>query len=111
LTTRPSKTTTTATTPPPQEGTPKIESVLQDHQFGLQFVFDVNKQIGKLEVCVEHVEKRLEKVETKLDALQLDIHGAKKMGWVFGIIVSAIGAVGLVFLNKILDVVVNHYKH
>jgi len=41
--------------------------------------------------------------------VKLDVHGAKKIAWVFGILVSAIGAIGLVFLNKILDVVVAHY--
>jgi tetrahydromethanopterin S-methyltransferase subunit G len=98
------------TTPPPQEGVPlRVETGVQGHNFGTQFAFDVNKQIGKLEVCLDHVEKRLDKVETKLDAVQLDVHGAKKIGWVFGIIFSVVGAIGLVLLNKILDVVVNHY--
>jgi hypothetical protein len=39
----------------------------------------------------------------------LDVHGAKKIAWAFGATLSVIGAIGLVFLNKILDVVVNHY--
>lgn len=31
------------------------------------------KQVGKLEVCLEHVEKRLEKLEGKIDTVQGDI--------------------------------------
>jgi tetrahydromethanopterin S-methyltransferase subunit G len=104
-----SKPTGNETTPPPQEGTPKIETAVQGHNFGTQFAFDVNKQIGKLEVCMVHVEERLEKVEGKLELVHLDVSGAKKIAWAFGIILSIVGAVGLVLLNKILDLVVAHY--
>ena len=74
MTPRPSKAGTPATTTPPaQEGTPKIESGVQEHHFGIQFAFDVNKQLGKLETGLQNVEKRLEKVETKLDQVQVDV--------------------------------------
>jgi tetrahydromethanopterin S-methyltransferase subunit G len=59
---------------------------------------------------MEHVEKRLEKVEEKLDRVHLDVSGAKKIAWAFGVILSIMGAIGLVGLNKILDLVIAHYS-
>jgi hypothetical protein len=36
-------------------------------------MFDINKQVGKLEICLDHVEQRLEKVETQLSTLSSDV--------------------------------------
>jgi hypothetical protein len=52
---------------------PRIDDATQGHNFGTQFAFDVNKQLGKLETCLDGVEKRLEKVEFKVDQMQVDI--------------------------------------
>lgn len=71
MTPRPSKPIETVTTPPPQQGTPpKVEEGTQGHQFGLQFAFDVNKQLGRLEAGLDNIDKRLEKVETKLTRVE-----------------------------------------
>ncbi len=74
MTPRQNKAPTAGTTPPPQEGTPKIETGVQEHHFGTQFAFDVNKQLGKLETGLKNVEDRLTRVETKLDQVAIDIN-------------------------------------
>jgi hypothetical protein len=60
-------------TPAPAQGNPFVQTGTQEHSFHTQFAFDVNKQVGKLETCMEHVEERLGKVEDKLDKMQADI--------------------------------------
>jgi len=100
----------TQSTPAPAQGNPFVQAGTQEHNFHTQFAFDVNKQIGKLEVGLDHIEKRMEKVEGKLDQVHLDVSGAKKIAWAFGVILSIMGALGLMGLNKILDLVVAHYS-
>lgn len=97
-------------TPAPAQGNPLVQTGTQEHSFHTQFAFDVNKQVGKLETGLEHIEKRLEKVELKLDQVHLDVSGAKKIAWAFGAILSVMEAIGLVGLNKILDLAVAHYS-
>ena len=97
-------------TPPPTQGNPAAVPLgVQDHSFHAQAIYDINKQVGKLETGLENVEKRLEKAETKLEAIHLDVHGAKKIAWAFGAILSVMGTLGLLLLNKILDLVVSHF--
>ena len=104
-----SEQTSTQSTPIPAQGNPLVQTGTQEHNFHTQFAFDVNKQIGKLEVGLEHIENRMDKVEIKLDQVHLDVNGAKKIAWAFGMVLSIMGALGLMGLNKILDLVVAHY--
>jgi hypothetical protein len=59
--------------PNPNIGIPPIPSGIQDHSFHAQAIFDINKQVARLETGLESVDKRLVKVETKLDQVQIDI--------------------------------------
>jgi hypothetical protein len=61
------------TNPTPLQSVPQIPSGIQDHSFHAQAMFDINKQVGKLEICLDHVEQRLEKVETQLSTLSSDV--------------------------------------
>ena len=67
------KVTEQTTGPLPVTGEPLIQQGVQGHNFGTQFAFEVNNKIGKLETGLAGVEKRLEKVENKLDQVQVDI--------------------------------------
>ena len=70
----------TGTTPPPQTGVPSpIPAGVQDHNFVAQAVFDLNKQVAKLEVSLEHIESRLAKVEEKVDGTKSDVTSIKAM--------------------------------
>jgi hypothetical protein len=65
------------TNPIPIQSVPQIPAGIQDHSFHAQAIYDINKQVGKLEICLDHVEKRLEKVETKLSTLSSDVSSLK----------------------------------
>jgi len=48
----------------------------------------------------------LDSTSSAINDLAKEVHGAKRVAWIVGGIGSVLGAVGIVFLNKILDVVV-----
>ncbi len=73
-------------------------------------MFEINGQIGRLEAGLTGVESRLSKAEEKLEAVHLDVNGAKKILWAFGIVLSGLSGVGLLLLSKILDAVLKHVK-
>ena len=73
MTPRPSKPTGPEITPPPEVGTPKIISGVQGHDFGMQFGFDVNRQLGKLEAGLANVEAKLARVEAKIDKIEENV--------------------------------------
>ncbi len=50
---------------------------MQDHSFHTQAVFEINKQVAKLETSLDNIEKRLEKVEAKLDSVSNDLKAMK----------------------------------
>jgi hypothetical protein len=98
-----------AITPPPYRGT------AAGYDFYLQSIVEIQKSVGGIESSIKHLCERTQAHETKLDdiaedvhELSKDVHGAKIIAWSFGIICSILGAVGLAFLNKILDIVVAH---
>lgn len=80
--------------PKPPQGPPTFLPGIQDHSFHAQAIYDINKQVGKLEAGMEHVQKSLEKAEEKLEAVHLDVHGAKKIAWAFGAVLSIMGTIG-----------------
>jgi hypothetical protein len=101
----------TASSPPPV-----YRGTAPGFDFYLQSNFEIQKSIGGLESSIKHLSEREQAHEAKLEAisgevhdLAKEMHGAKRIAWVFGAIGSIIGAIGLVFLNKILDVVVSYY--
>jgi hypothetical protein len=98
---------TASSPPPPYRGTSA------GYDFYLQSIVEIQRSVGSIESSIKHLSERdlvheakLESTADKVQDLSKEVHGAKKIAWVFGIIGSVIGAVGLVFLNKILDVVV-----
>jgi hypothetical protein len=98
----------TASSPPPA-----YRGTAPGYDFYLQSNFEIQKSLGGLESSIRHLCEREKAHEARLDAmggevhdLAKEIHGAKRIAWIFGGIGSVIGAVGLVFLNKILDIVV-----
>ena len=107
------------TTNPPQtaSGPPPLHvQSSNDHNFFLQIALEIQRSIGGLESSIEHLcerdqahEKKLESLANEVHDLSKEMHGAKKIAWVFGAIGSIIGTIGFVFLNKILDVVVSYY--
>jgi hypothetical protein len=79
----------------------------------LQSNFDIQKSLGGIESSIKHLcdrdrahEAKLEAMSSEIHELAKEVHGAKRVAWIIGGICSVIGAIGLVFLNKILDVVV-----
>jgi hypothetical protein len=58
--------------PNPRVGIPPIPSGIQDHSFHTQAVFEIHKQVGKLESGLQGIENRLGRVETKLDLIAKD---------------------------------------
>jgi hypothetical protein len=95
----------TASSPPPV-----YRGTSAGYDFYLQSICEIQKSVGQIESSIKHLSERSKIHEEKLDGVVKDIHGAKKIVWFFGIIGSIIGAVGLVFLNKILDLVVSYYS-
>lgn len=96
-----------SSTPPPYRGTSA------GYDFYLQSIVEIQKSVGGIESSIKHLcerdqshDAKLESVSAEVHGLSKEVHGAKKLAWIFGTICSVIGAVGLVFLNKILDVVV-----
>ncbi len=76
---------------------------------------EVQKCVGSIESSIKHLHERNQAHDTKLDDVSNDlhdlakeVHGAKKVAWIIGGICSVIGAIGLVFLKKILDVAVTY---
>jgi len=68
----------TETTPPAQTGVPpSIPTGVQDHSFVAQAIFDLNKQVAKLETGLGHVESRLGRVEDKVDGTKNDVTSIK----------------------------------
>lgn len=100
----------TESNPQPFVGTPAIPPGVQDHNFHTQAIFNIHGQVAGLEKGQKVVEERLLKVEDKLETVRLDVHGAKKMAAIFGGILSVMGAIGLLILNKVADAIVSHYK-
>ena len=93
--------------PPPYRGS------AAGFDFYLQSIVEIQKSVGGIESTIKHLcerdrahEAKLESIGTEVHDLAKEVHGAKKIAWFFGVICSIIGAIGLVFLNKILDVVV-----
>jgi septal ring factor EnvC (AmiA/AmiB activator) len=46
---------------------------VQEHNFHTQAVFEIHKQVGKLESGLQNVENRLDAVEEKLDTVRSEI--------------------------------------
>jgi hypothetical protein len=83
------------------------------YDFYLQSIVEIQKSMGSIESTIKHLCERSRAHEAKLDAtttqindLAKEIHGAKKVVWIVGSVCGLLGTVGLIFLNKILDVVV-----
>ncbi len=93
-----------ASTPPAYKGT------AAGFDFYLQSIYEIQKSVGGIESSIKYLSERSQIHESKLDDLVKDVHGAKKIVWAFGIVCSIMGAVGLVFLNKILDLAVTYYS-
>ncbi len=83
---------------------------MQDHSFHTQAVFEINKQVAKLETSLENIEKRLEKVEAKLDSVSNDLNAmkttldtlkpiAKSVAVAIWGFVASVGALGLTMLG------------
>jgi len=97
-----------ASSPPPA-----YRGTTTGYDFYLQSIIEIQRSVGAIESSVKHLsdrnqaqESKLEKIEGNIHDLSKEIHGAKRIAWIVGAILSLVGAVGLVFLNKLLDVVV-----
>jgi hypothetical protein len=90
-----------------ERSTTTLEAFASDAKAQLR---DIEKEMAGFKPVVSNLEKCLERVESKLDQVRLDVHGAKKIAWAFGAVLSVIGTVGLLLLNKILDAVVHHFS-
>jgi hypothetical protein len=65
--------TSQETNPNPRVGVPPIPAGVQEHNFHTQAVFEIHKQVGKLESGLQGIENRLGRVETKLDLVAKDV--------------------------------------
>lgn len=72
-----SKATGQESNPNPRQGVPPIPAGTQDHNFHTQAVFEIQREIGKLETGLKNVEDRLTRVESKLDCVATDINTLK----------------------------------
>src|SRR5450432_3737435 len=86
----------TASGPPPMH----LQSV-QDHNFYLQCVMEIQRSIGELKTGLEAVAKSSEKHGAKIDSLNETVHTAKGFLKAITIIGSIFGAVGLALLAAI----------
>ena len=59
--------------PVPRQGVPPIPAGVQDHSFHTQAVFEIQREIGKLEVGLETPTNRLSNVETKLSGVSIQL--------------------------------------
>lgn len=59
--------------PNARQGVPPIPPGVQDHNFHTQAVFEIQREIGKLETGLSGVENRLNGVETKLDTIATNL--------------------------------------
>jgi hypothetical protein len=66
-----------ATSPQPTLGPPLHQLGTQDHSFHTQAVFEIHKQVGKLESSLQSIDNRLGHVETKLDLVSKDVAALK----------------------------------
>ena len=64
-----SKTSEQDVNPNPRVGIPPIPSGIQEHSFHTQAVFEIHKQVGKLETGLQGTENRLGRVEAKLERI------------------------------------------
>lgn len=104
-------------TPPEIASNPPVyRGTSPGFDFYLQSMCEVQKSVGSIESSIKYLRERDQAYDTKLDDLSNDLHnlakevyGAKKVAWIIGGICSAIGAIGLVFLKKILDVAVAYF--
>ncbi len=60
-------------TPGPRQGIPSIPVGVQDHNFHTQAVFEIQREIGKLETGLDSVASRLTSVEAKLSGVSTQI--------------------------------------
>ena len=100
------------TTPPSTaSGTPPLHTPSSnDHNFLLQISMEIQRSIGKLEASNQSLASASEKHAQKLDTVAEQVHTAKGMVKAFGITLSAIGAVALLFLGTILTVLLKHFN-
>jgi hypothetical protein len=107
-------------TPPPETATsppPQYRGTAPGYDFYLQSIVEIQRSVGGIEGSIKHLcernkahEAKLEGVSTEVHELAKEVHGAKKLAWAFGIVGSGIGALALLLLNKILDVVVAYFN-
>jgi hypothetical protein len=99
---------------PPRElatsNPPVYRGSVAGYDFFLQSICEIQKSVGQIESSISHLSDRVKVHEDKLDGIVKDVHGAKRIAWIFGILFSIVGSIGLVFLNKILDLVVAYYN-
>jgi hypothetical protein len=103
-------------TPPPESATsnpPIYRGTSAGYDFYLQSIVEIQKSVGSIESSIKHLcerdqahEAKLEDLGTKVHDLAKEIHGAKRVAWAFGVVCSVIGALGLLLVNKIFDVLV-----
>ncbi len=67
------RSTASETNPNPRQGVPPISPGVQDHNFHTQAVFEIHKEVGKLEAGLKSVEDRLSRVEVKLDSVATNL--------------------------------------
>lgn len=99
--------------PPPDfaAGNPPVyRGTTSGYDFYLQSICEIQKSVGSIESSIKHLAERSQIHDSKLDTIEKDVHGAKRIVWGFGIIGSIVGAIGLVFLNKILDLAVSYFS-
>jgi hypothetical protein len=89
---------------------PAYRGTTSGYDFYLQSICEIQKSVGSIESSIKHLSERTQVHETKLDEIEKDVHGAKRVVWVFGILGSIIGAIGLVLLNKLLDLAVSYFS-
>ena len=92
-----------------QQSTSYLEGIASDTRDDLKGISQKIGSISNQLIRFEAMEKRLSDIEPKVDGLRLDVHAAKRIIAVAGTIISVVGAIAIVFLNKILDAIVRHY--
>jgi len=94
------------TTPDDYATTPRgVPLSALDHSFVLQSIMEVQKSIGQLNANVTTLIEQSRDHSRKIEDACKDIHAAKKVLYALGAVFTALGGIGVFFLNKIWDAV------
>jgi len=81
-----------------------------DYSYTVEIVMGLQRSIGQLTEAVNHLKEGFKEQKNELGKINQDIHTGKGMAKAFGIVLSAMGAIGLLLLGSILTVLLKHFN-